>query len=123
MEKVIVNKGNDGNYWYSIPCIVCDESVRLTDDEYKMVQAGFKLRSKVCNECKQAVLHTRECMKIKVSDDNQNQCVDKADIFIITRHSFDLMENNLASARYTTFSNVDIPALPVVWYLTASSNS
>ena len=70
MEKLIANKGNDGKYWYSMPCIVCDESVKLTDDEYKMIQAGYKLRSKVCDNCKQAILHMRKCIENGTNDAN-----------------------------------------------------
>ena len=103
MEKVIASKSEYGNGWYyTMPCIICDEPVRLTNEEYKMMQAGHRLRSRVCDKCKQVVLHMRDRMNIsKVSDDNKEECNDKSDIFVITQHSFDPMENRLDSARQT----------------------
>ena len=103
MEKVIVSKSEYGNGWYyTMPCIICDESVKLTDEEYKMMQAGHRLRSRVCDKCKQAVLHMRDRMNIsKVSDDNKEECNDKSDIFVITKHSFDEMENEVYLARHS----------------------
>ena len=41
-------------------CIVCSESVPLTQLEEKMVCYGMTIGSKVCGKCKQAILYIRE---------------------------------------------------------------
>lgn len=41
-------------------CIVCSESVLLTQLEEEMVRYGMTIGSKVCGRCKQAILYIRE---------------------------------------------------------------
>ena len=41
-------------------CIVCSESVPLTQLEEEIVCHGMTIGSKVCDKCKQAILYMRE---------------------------------------------------------------
>lgn len=49
----------------SVSCIVCGESVAITQNEEHMLKNGHSIGSKVCEKCKQAILHMREQMEIK----------------------------------------------------------
>lgn len=40
-------------------CIICGESVELTELEEAMLQHGHHIESKVCDECRQAILRIR----------------------------------------------------------------
>ena len=44
-------------------CLICDESVPLSDKEYLAMLAGRNVNPKVCDKCKAAVLRMREQMK------------------------------------------------------------
>ena len=48
-----------------VGCIICGESVPLTPNEIIMLEQGHgrQISSKVCDKCKQAVLHMREQMR------------------------------------------------------------
>lgn len=41
-------------------CIVCSESIPLTQEEELSLQYGHSIHSKICDKCKQAILHMRE---------------------------------------------------------------
>ena len=45
------------------PCIICEESVELTEAEEIAARYGHFNGCKVCNKCKQAVMHVREQMQ------------------------------------------------------------
>ena len=55
------------NVSYGIPCMICDESVKLSDDEVKAMRYGYHTQPKICDKCKQAILHIRK--KIETSSD------------------------------------------------------
>ena len=48
---------------FSVSCIICGESVKLTQDEEWSLKYGHSIGSKVCEKCRQAVLRMREQMK------------------------------------------------------------
>lgn len=43
-----------------IPCIVCGETVPLTENEKMLVCGGHIIQSQMCDKCKKAVLFIRE---------------------------------------------------------------
>jgi hypothetical protein len=47
----------------AMPCIICGESVELTEEEEMSLSYGDHVRSKVCNECRSAVLYMRAHME------------------------------------------------------------
>ena len=49
----------------AMPCIICGESVELTEEEEMSLSYGDHVRSKVCNECRSAILYMRERMPLK----------------------------------------------------------
>lgn len=77
-EKVnyceVINKIQ--NFRYCKPCIICDESVELTDEEVSSLEHGFSVQPKVCDKCKQAILNIRQKQphindtKINIKDTN-----------------------------------------------------
>lgn len=48
---------------YGMSCIICGESVALTPSEVISLEYGHHIHSKVCDECKAAVLRIREQME------------------------------------------------------------
>ena len=61
--KVITNVHSTVESHFSVSCIICGESVELTQDEELMLKNGISVGPKVCEKCKQAVLHMREQME------------------------------------------------------------
>ena len=51
------------NIGYSLPCIICDESVKLTEREEMSVRHGHHIPTKVCDKCKKAILYIRTQIK------------------------------------------------------------
>ena len=49
-------------YTYSIQCIICEESVQLTDKEVELMHCGNRLPPKICDKCKKAILYMRSQM-------------------------------------------------------------
>lgn len=43
-------------------CIVCDESIPLTQNEELALRHGHHIPSKICDKCKAAILYMREQM-------------------------------------------------------------
>ena len=41
-------------------CIICEEPVELTPNEELSLRHGFHIDSKVCDKCREAILHTRK---------------------------------------------------------------
>ena len=41
-------------------CIICNETILLSDEEELMLRSGYSIHSKVCDKCKNAILHMRE---------------------------------------------------------------
>ena len=41
-------------------CIICGELVELTPNEELSLHRGFHIDSKVCDKCREAILHTRK---------------------------------------------------------------
>ena len=54
---VYINKSLET--YYSKPCIICDESVRLSNEEEELLKRGLTVGSKICDKCKQAILYIR----------------------------------------------------------------
>ena len=58
------------SFHYSKPCMICGESVKLTDWEEEALKFGNSVESKICDKCKQAVLFIRN--KINDTTDTTN---------------------------------------------------
>lgn len=41
-------------------CLVCGEPVPITDVEYARLMHNMSIEPKICNECKNAILHIRK---------------------------------------------------------------
>jgi len=53
----------DVKTWISKPCLICEDPVKLTDiEEYNLRCGGTVI--KVCDKCKQAILHIRQSLSI-----------------------------------------------------------
>lgn len=50
------------NFRLCMPCIICGESVELTEMEEAQLRYGRCIHSKVCDKCKAAILYMREQM-------------------------------------------------------------
>lgn len=48
------------NIGFGVGCLICGETVPLTDNEVEMLRHNMHIHSKVCDKCKQAVLHIRK---------------------------------------------------------------
>lgn len=48
-------------------CIICHDTVELTDNERKRLDKGFTIKSKVCDKCRGAIMYIRNNM-----EENQN---------------------------------------------------
>lgn len=59
-NKISIAKSQSG---LSTFCIICGDSTRLTKSEELDLLSGHRLESKVCDECKAAVLRMREVSK------------------------------------------------------------
>jgi hypothetical protein len=46
-----------------MPCIVCSESIPLTQEEEMSLRYGHSIHSQICDKCKQAILHIRKQME------------------------------------------------------------
>lgn len=58
---IIVNKCTDTTYYLSTPCIICNESVCLTENEsIAVLHYNKSIPSKVCDKCKQAIFYIRK---------------------------------------------------------------
>lgn len=60
MDNITVDTPRNNKLWLGTPCIVCGETVLLTEDEEMFVYGGCKIQSKMCDKCKKAVLFIRE---------------------------------------------------------------
>lgn len=60
-----IKKDNDvdNKYHFSIGCLICNEPVPLTEEEESRMLYGLHIHSKICDKCKQAVLHVRTYME------------------------------------------------------------
>jgi hypothetical protein len=67
MSISTINK-NKTSFYYSTPCLMCNESVRLTDEEVIQLEHGRDIHRKICDKCKQAVLHIRK----QLDENNEN---------------------------------------------------
>lgn len=57
-ESMISFKGTLG-----ASCIICGETVVLTEGEEMVLRSGYNIGNKVCDKCRQAVLYVREQMQ------------------------------------------------------------
>ena len=48
-----------------IPCLVCGEGVPLTEEEESWMLYGQHIHSKICNECRAAILYMRDQLELK----------------------------------------------------------
>ena len=46
-----------------MPCLVCGEGVPLTEEEDQRMLYGHHIHSKICNECRSAILYMRDHMQ------------------------------------------------------------
>ena len=66
MEKIITTDiSQQPKAQLCISCLICGESVPLTEMEESRLQAGMNIHSKICDKCKAAILYMREQMEIK----------------------------------------------------------
>ena len=54
---------NKRSYSYSKACTICDEPVKLTEEEVMTMMSGRSIGIKICDECKQAILYMRKQIK------------------------------------------------------------
>lgn len=59
-QKFIEIDGFSNNATICISCIVCGEGVPLSDIELYHYMRGSYVDSKICDKCKQAILHIRK---------------------------------------------------------------
>lgn len=63
MENTVTFKFADPPKWRTcISCLVCGESVELTEMEESRLMCGMSVHSKICDKCKAAILYMREQM-------------------------------------------------------------
>lgn len=54
----MTNKNNQ--IYYTKACLVCGDGVRLTEEEEMCLRYGHHIDVKICDKCKQAILHIRK---------------------------------------------------------------
>lgn len=59
-ESKIGTINTSTNVRLCMPCLICGESVVLTQEEELSLQYGHSVHSKICDKCKQAILHIRK---------------------------------------------------------------
>ena len=59
-SKREVNLAMRGGAHLSIACLVCGEPVALEEWEEQRMDYGLPIHSKICDQCKAAILHIRE---------------------------------------------------------------
>lgn len=57
-RQEVVNKGDT----VGTSCIICGEPVLFSHDEFERFKRGLHVGSKVCNQCKAAVMWARSTM-------------------------------------------------------------
>lgn len=62
MDNITVDTLRNNKLQLGTPCIVCGETVPLTEDEEMLVYGGRNIQSKMCDKCKKAVLFIRELL-------------------------------------------------------------
>ena len=60
-------------------CIICGESVELSKIEEEAMHHGLNIGSKVCNKCKQSILHMRELLDTNTIIDYLESLITKSD--------------------------------------------
>ena len=58
-ETVTANK-RIHHYTISKACLICGDSVELDEIETAVMMAGHHVDSKICDKCRQAILHIRK---------------------------------------------------------------
>ena len=58
--KTAFIKTDDVKVSIGVACIVCGESVELTDNECLALSRGHNIESKVCDKCKEAIIYMRK---------------------------------------------------------------
>lgn len=48
---------------YVIQCLICDETVELSETENSCLNYGLFINPKICDKCKQAILYARRMME------------------------------------------------------------
>lgn len=59
-ESKIGTINTNTNVRLCMSCLICGESVVLTQEEELSLQYGHSVHSKICDKCKQAILHIRK---------------------------------------------------------------
>lgn len=62
VKSIIANLNDQPKIRMATYCIICGESVLLTEEEEATLRYGHHIHSKVCDKCKAAILHMREQM-------------------------------------------------------------
>jgi len=94
---------------YGVGCIICDESVQLTDEEVTAMQYGHHIHSKVCDKCKQAILHMRDCIQNKVDTSiqhSQTSEINNSSVYVIIKRELAFIDG-FASDRDTVIGYIN----------------
>ena len=51
--------------YLSIGCLVCDEPIKLNKMERCQFEYGYPVSPKICDKCKESIIHTREELEKK----------------------------------------------------------
>lgn len=65
MTMTLVGQINPDSFGLCTCCIICGESVPLTQNDRIRLEHGHNIHIKVCDKCRTAVLRMRELMEIK----------------------------------------------------------
>ena len=66
MEKtIIVDLSKQPKSFLCTSCLICGESVPLTEWEELQIRHGMDIHRKVCDKCRAAILHMREQIAVK----------------------------------------------------------
>ncbi|MBO5711564.1 MAG: hypothetical protein J6R47_01885 [Acholeplasmatales bacterium] len=63
-------KIDTGSVKLSISCLICRESVELDEMELARLNHGLDIHSKICDNCKKAILHYRKELEEKESGED-----------------------------------------------------
>ena len=58
-KTATINIKDTPSFRYSIGCIICGESVELSELEVAQLEHGHHVHSKVCDKCRMAILYLR----------------------------------------------------------------
>ena len=66
MEKTItVDISKQPKSYLCTSCLICGESVPLTEREELQIRHGMNIHSKICDKCREAILYMRKQMEVR----------------------------------------------------------